>query len=65
MVLNEVSRPNSVTYIKWTPIFEWCGISCGFKKRTPKDICLKEIGLCVRNLLTILDSIANTIRAPM
>ena len=31
MVLNEVSRPNSVTYIKWTPIFEWCGISCGFK----------------------------------
>jgi hypothetical protein len=58
----KVSEPNSGTYFKWTPIFEWCVLSCGSKDGHQKDIMhLEEIGLRVQQLLTMLDWIFNMI----
>ena len=42
------------TYLKWTPIFEWCVIRCRFKNKHKKGMCLNDIGLCVQGLLAIL-----------
>ena len=53
--------PNSNIAIMWTPIFEWYVVMCGSKNRHPKDTCLKEIGLCVQNELTILGLVVNII----
>ena len=52
--LPKIDMPNLVTSLKWTPIFEWYVIWCGFKNRYQKDMCLKEVGLCIQNVIIIL-----------
>lgn len=42
-------------------IFERFAVWCGFKNNYQKDVLLKEVGLCVQNLITILRSILNII----
>jgi hypothetical protein len=41
--------------------FERFVVWCGFKNNYQKDVLLKEVGLCVQNMITILSSISNTI----
>ena len=53
--------PKSVTYLDWTPIFGWYVVWYGSKNKYQKNISLKEIGLYVDNLMTILGSMVNTI----
>ena len=48
--------PSLVTYLYHAPICEWYLIKFGFKNKYKKDICLGEIGLRARNMLTILSS---------
>ena len=48
------SGPNLVTYLNRTLIFEL--VRCGSKNGHQNNICLKNIGLCAQNLLTILGS---------
>ena len=50
------SGSNLVTYLTWTPIFEWCMVRCGSKDKHEKNMSLKEIELIVQNFLTILHS---------
>ena len=57
----KVDEPNLITYLNWTPIFEWCVVRCGSKNGYQKDMCLKEIGLHAQNMIIILDSIVNVI----
>ena len=39
---------NSVTYLNWTLIIEWCVVKCGFKNGHQRGVvCLSEIGLCM------------------
>jgi hypothetical protein len=46
----KVSGPNSVTNLKWTPIFDWCVVRCGSENKQQKEILgVKEICLCVQN----------------
>ena len=52
---------NLAIYLNQTPIFGWCVVSCASKNRHQNDMCLKEIGLCVLNMLIIPDSIVNII----
>ena len=52
--VNKVGVPNTVTYLKWTPIIEWCVVWCESKNRSQKDTCSKEIGLHVQNMRIIL-----------
>ena len=40
-----VNVPNSITYLNWTPIFDWCVVRCESKNRHQKDMCSKGIGL--------------------
>ena len=40
-----VSRPNSVTYLNWTPIFERWAVRSTSKYWHQKDMSIKEIGL--------------------
>lgn len=35
--------PNSITYLKCTPTFEWCMVWCGSKNEHQQDICLTNI----------------------
>jgi hypothetical protein len=49
--------PSSITYLKWTPIFEWYLDMCGSKNTYQKDTRLKEIGSCTQSMITILDII--------
>jgi hypothetical protein len=58
---HKVSRPNSVTYLNGTPIFEWWVVRCRSKNKYQKDMCLKEARLCAQILLAILGSIVNII----
>jgi hypothetical protein len=44
-----------------TPIFVWCAIRCELENGHQEDLCLKEIGLCAKKLLTIVDSIVDII----
>ena len=53
----EVSRPNSVTYLNWTPIFAGWVVRCRYKNGHKKDVCFKKIGVRAQNLLTGLGSI--------
>ena len=39
-----VHMPNSVTYLNWTPIFEWCVVRCGSNNGHQTNICSKVIG---------------------
>lgn len=48
---------NANVAIMWTPIIEWFIVRCGSKNGYQKDMCLKVIGLCAHNILTILGSI--------
>ena len=58
---NKVDVPNSVTYLYWTPIFEWYGVWCCSKNKYQKDMCSIETGLCVLNMIIMLASIINII----
>ena len=58
-----VSRPNLVTCLEWTPIFEWCVIRCESQNKHQKDMFYKIIRLCAHNLLNILGSTLNMIYA--
>ena len=58
---NEVDNPSSNTFLIGTSIFEWYVVLHGSKNVYQKDTCLKEIGLHVQNMMTILSSIANII----
>lgn len=58
-VHTRVSEPISVTYLESTSVFGWCMVGCGSKNGHQVDICLEETGLCVQNMLTILDSKVN------
>ena len=49
----KVDLPNLVTYLDWTPIFEWYVVICDSKNRYETDMCLKEIGLRAQNMITI------------
>ena len=54
--------PNSVTSLNQTPIFEWYVVRRGSNVEYQKGIiCLEEIGLCVHNMIIILDSIVTII----
>lgn len=57
----EVSVPNLVAYLNWTPVFEWRVIRCRFKNGHLKDMYIKEIRIWAQNLLTILGSIVSII----
>ena len=50
-----------VTFLNWTPRFNWYLIQSGSKSKHHKDTCLKEIGLCHQAFITTLHSIVNTI----
>jgi hypothetical protein len=52
----KISRPNSITYLNQTPLFEWCVIRCESKDGHQKDMCSEEIELHAPYLLTILGS---------
>lgn len=54
----KVSRPDSVTYLNLTPLFEWClaGVN---------DTCLKMIGLSAQHLLAILGSMIDINRGDL
>ena len=57
----KVDVPNSVTHFGWTPIFVWCVVRRDLKNWHQKDMCWKEIGLRVQNILAIPGSIVNKI----
>ena len=42
-------QPNSITLLKWTPIFEWWVGRCGSKNGHQKDMCSKGIGIWSQN----------------
>ena len=58
---HEVDEPKSNIAIIWTLIFEWYVIRCGFKNGHQKDMCFKELGLCVQNMPTVLNSTVNIV----
>ena len=49
------------TTAQWTPISTWYVVRCGSKNGDPKDMCLKEIGLRVQNMIIILGTIVKII----
>ena len=51
---NNVSGPNWVSYLTWTPILEWCGS----KNKYYKYMWLKKIVTMCSNALAIQGSIA-------
>ena len=54
----EVDVHDPIIYLDQTPIFEWS--RRGFKNGYQKDnMCLKVIGLCNKNMLTILSLTIN------
>lgn len=51
------------THLNWSPVFEWCQLGVELRVDcTNKMFVLKEIGLFVPKLLSILSSIANIFR---
>ena len=55
----------SITFLNWTPIFDWCVSRWGSKNKHHKGICFKEICVCFREiqiLLTTSHSVVNTFR---
>ena len=46
-------------FYDWIPVFEWCVVRYSSKNSHQKYICLKEVGQCVQNLLSILVAIVN------
>jgi hypothetical protein len=61
-----VTMPKPNTTIIWTTTYlsgVWVKRRCGSKNLHPKDMCFKEIRLHAQNMLTIMGSIVNMIRA--
>ena len=52
--LLKVENSYLVTCLIRTPIFQWCVVYYGSKNGYQKDMCLKEIGLCVQNMIMII-----------
>ena len=50
---------HSITYLDWTLIFGWYVVWCGTNNLYQKDICLREFGLCIENMVINLGSIIN------
>ena len=57
----KVDVPNSAPYPNHSSISESNVVRSGSKNGFQRDKCLKEIELHAQNMLTILNSIANTI----
>ena len=55
----KLDMPNLVTYLNWTPIFEWYAVGCCSKSIFNKDASLKEIGLDIQNNINNLGSTIN------
>ena len=51
----KVDEPNTVAYLNWTPIFEWCVVRCGSKNRCQKDMFSKDVGLHAQNMINFLN----------
>ena len=49
----KVDMPNSVSYLNWTPIFEWYVVRWCSKNLYPKDMCLKRLESHAQNMITI------------
>ena len=56
--------PNSITGRARTHIIEWYIFRCGSENGDYKDIYLKEMGMHVQNMKTILGSVINIIGGP-
>ena len=50
----KIDVPNLVTYLNCTPIIERYMVGCGSKNTYQKDMCLKEIQLSAKTMITIL-----------
>ena len=48
-------------FLNWTPVFDWCMVRLGSKKKHHKDTRLEEIELHLQILLTAKHSMVNTI----
>ena len=46
-VLGKISGPNSVTYLKLAPIFEWRVVRCGSKYGHQKDMFKRNWTVCI------------------
>ena len=55
----KVDVPNSVAELNQTSISGWYLVRCSSKNGYQKDMCLKGIGLCAQNMITILGPIVN------
>ena len=53
--------PKSNIAIMWTLCFTWYVVGWGSKNGHHKNVCLKEIRLCAKNMINILSSIINII----
>ena len=42
----KVDEPNLVTYLNWTPIFEWCVVRCGSMNGYQKDVFERDWTTC-------------------
>ena len=68
LLLNEGAMPllkvcgcYVVTFLNWTPRFDWYVVQYGSKNKHHTYTCLKEIRLCLQILITTLHLIMNTI----
>ena len=53
--VRKLNTPNSVTFLNQTPIFEWyVVVRFGSNDICQKGMCIKEIGLCVQTMITIM-----------
>ena len=60
-VLAKLDVPTSVTQLNRTPISEWYVVRCGSNNGYLRDMCSKDIGLRVQNVMTVLSLIVNII----
>jgi hypothetical protein len=56
-----VDMPHSFTYFIYLASYGVNLVWCGSKNGYQKGMCLKEIGLCVQKMITIVSSLVNTI----
>lgn len=57
VIWSKIDVPNLVNYHNQMIIFVWYVVMCGSKYRHQKDMCLKESGLHVQNMTTILGTL--------
>lgn len=55
---HKVSRPNYVTYLNWTAIYEWFVVE---EQERNLDMWFESLNYVLKNLLTTLGSIVNII----